>query len=75
MFAWWGARRSQEQGSEGYFLAGRRMTWPLIGLSFYVANMSGSTCIGLPGTHRPCRRRYCAGELRQKRLKALPKAL
>ncbi len=33
--------------SEGYFLAGRRLTWPLIGLSLYASNMSGSTFIGL----------------------------
>jgi SSS family solute:Na+ symporter len=33
--------------SEGYFLAGRRLTWPLIGLSLYASNISGSSFVGL----------------------------
>jgi SSS family solute:Na+ symporter len=33
--------------SEGYFLAGRNLTWPLIGLSLYASNMSGSSFVGL----------------------------
>lgn len=50
VLGWWFARQTREQGAEGYFLAGRKLTWPLIGLSFYVANMSGSTFIALPGS-------------------------
>jgi SSS family solute:Na+ symporter len=34
----------------GYFLAGRRLRWPVIGLSFYVSNMSGSSFVGMPGS-------------------------
>jgi SSS family solute:Na+ symporter len=49
-FAWLVARRVRGGGSEGYFLGGRRLTWPLIGLSFYVSNMSGSTFVALPGS-------------------------
>lgn len=50
VLGWWFARKTKQQGAEGYFLAGRGMGWPIIGLSFYVANMSGSTFIALPGS-------------------------
>lgn len=50
ILGWWFARKTKEQGAEGYFLAGRSMAWPIIGLSFYVANMSGSTFVALPGS-------------------------
>jgi SSS family solute:Na+ symporter len=50
LFAWLVSRRVRGSGSEGYFLGGRRLTWPLIGLSFYVSNMSGSTFVALPGS-------------------------
>jgi len=36
-----------KEDSEGYFLAGRKLTWPLIGLSLYASNMSGSSFVGL----------------------------
>lgn len=49
LFGWYYGRKSQE-GSESYFLAGRRIAWPIIGLSFYVSNMSGSSFVGLPGS-------------------------
>lgn len=49
-FGWYAARRVRGLGVDGYFLAGRSMRWPLIGLSFYVANMSGSSFIALPGS-------------------------
>jgi len=49
LFGWYAARYGGRD-SEGYFLAGRRLSWPLIGLSFYVSNMSGSTFVGLPGS-------------------------
>lgn len=48
--AWYLARKVHAGGSEEYFLAGRSLRWPLIGLSFYVSNMSGSTFVGLPGS-------------------------
>jgi len=48
-FGWFFARRTRGEGAEGYFLASHRMRWPIIGLSFYVANMGGSSFVGLPG--------------------------
>jgi SSS family solute:Na+ symporter len=49
-FGWYSARKARGGGSEGYFLAGRQLRWPIIGLSFYVANMSGSTFVALPAS-------------------------
>ncbi|MCA9431689.1 MAG: hypothetical protein KC940_14355 [Candidatus Omnitrophica bacterium] len=46
-FGWYFAQKSKE-GSEQYFLAGRTIAWPIIGLSFYVSNMSGSSSVGMP---------------------------
>jgi len=48
-FGWFFARQTRGEGAEGFFLAGHRMRWPIIGLSFYVANMGGSSFVGLPG--------------------------
>lgn len=51
VLGWYFARRTfREGGTESYFLAGRRLRWPIIGLSFYVANMSGSTFVALPAS-------------------------
>jgi SSS family solute:Na+ symporter len=36
-----------KRDTEGYFLAGRKLTWPVIGLSLYASNMSGSSFVGL----------------------------
>lgn len=49
LFGWYAARKAR-QGAEGYFLGGRAIGWPLIGLSFYVSNMSGGSFVGLPGS-------------------------
>ena len=49
-FGWYLARKGVSGGAEKYFLADRNLAWPLIGFSFYVSNMSGSTFIGLPGS-------------------------
>jgi len=43
----WLARRNA--GAEDYFLAGRRMIWPFIGLSLFASNLSSTTLIGLSG--------------------------
>jgi SSS family solute:Na+ symporter len=48
-FGWFFARQTRGEGAEGFFLGGHRMRWPIIGLSFYVANMGGSSFVGLPG--------------------------
>ena len=38
-----------ERDAEGYFLAGRNFTWPLVGLSLLATNHSGASYIGLSG--------------------------
>ncbi len=43
----WATRRSDT--SDDYFLAGRSIAWPLVGLSLFVTNVSGSTLVGLIG--------------------------
>lgn len=50
LFGWWIVRRRKGDDAEGYFLGGRDIPWGLVGLSFYVSNMSGSTFVGLPGS-------------------------
>ncbi|MEN6577924.1 MAG: sodium/solute symporter [Phycisphaerales bacterium] len=39
----------REQTSEDYFLAGRGLTWPLIGLSIIAANISTEQFVGMSG--------------------------
>ncbi len=41
------ARR--EHNAEQYFLAGRRMAWPLVGVSLFASNISSTTLVGLSG--------------------------
>ncbi len=43
----WAARR--QTTTEDYFLAGRSLTWPLIGASLFASNISSSSFIGLTG--------------------------
>lgn len=43
---WVGRNKSD---SEGYFLAGRGMSWPMVGFALIAANFSGSLYIGLAG--------------------------
>ncbi|MCP5349316.1 MAG: sodium/solute symporter [Gammaproteobacteria bacterium] len=50
LFGWYLARKRLRATSEEYFLAGRNLTWPIIGFSFYVSNMSASTFVGLPAS-------------------------
>jgi len=38
------------EDSEDYFLAGRNLTWPLIGFSLFASNISSNTLIGLTGS-------------------------
>lgn len=47
VFALWAGR--SEKSPTGYFLAGRSLRWPLIGLSYYASNMSGASFVGLTG--------------------------
>jgi SSS family solute:Na+ symporter len=50
LFGWYIARKRRTEDAEGYFLGGRDIPWGIVGLSFYVSNMSGSTFVGLPGS-------------------------
>lgn len=40
---------SKADTAEGYFLAGRSMIWPFIGISLFASNISSTTLIGLAG--------------------------
>lgn len=50
LFGWYFASKTKGKGAESYFLSGRKLRWPIIGLSFYVANMSGSSFVALPAS-------------------------
>ncbi len=39
----------KHENAEDYFLAGRSMTWPLIGFSLLASNMSSTSLVGLAG--------------------------
>jgi SSS family solute:Na+ symporter len=41
----------RHKGAEDYFLAGRNLTWPLIGFSLFASNISSTTLIGLTGSN------------------------
>jgi len=40
----------KQESSEGYFLAGRSLRWPLIGASLFAANISAEHFVGLAGS-------------------------
>lgn len=44
---WYGLRQANRQSAEGYFLAGRNMIWPVVGISLFAANISSNTLTGL----------------------------
>lgn len=44
-----GLRYAKSKDTNSYFLAGRGMTWPVIGLSLFAASISSSTLIGQAG--------------------------
>lgn len=44
-----GIKYSKSQDTNSYFLAGRGMTWPVIGFSLFAASISSSTLIGQAG--------------------------
>ncbi|MDP6966899.1 MAG: sodium:solute symporter [Candidatus Marinimicrobia bacterium] len=47
---WLGLRLGKKHHTaEDYFLAGRRMIWPFIGVSLFASNISSTTLIGLAG--------------------------
>ena len=45
----YGLYHSKRKSSEEYFLAGRNMLWPIVGISLFAANISSSTLVGLAG--------------------------
>ena len=45
----YGLYSARAKSSEEYFLAGRDMTWPIVGISLFAANISSSTLVGLAG--------------------------
>ncbi|MEO0898478.1 MAG: sodium:solute symporter [Bacteroidota bacterium] len=46
---WWGLKNKSSESSDGYFLAGRSMTWPLIGIALFAANVSSSSLLSWSG--------------------------
>jgi solute:Na+ symporter, SSS family len=45
----WGLRHARRQNAEDYFLGGRGMTWPLIGMSMLAMCVSSSSLVGWSG--------------------------
>ncbi|MGD8427490.1 MAG: sodium:solute symporter [Balneolaceae bacterium] len=41
---------AKHEDAEDYFLAGRNLTWPLIGFSLFASNISSNSIIGLTGS-------------------------
>lgn len=46
---WWAIKNGKSKDSTSYFLAGRSMTWPVVGLSLFAASVSSSTLMGHSG--------------------------
>lgn len=46
---WWALKNGKSNDSTSYFLAGRNMTWPVVGLSLFAASVSSSTLMGHSG--------------------------
>ena len=43
----YGIKKGKQKNSEDYFLGGRTMTWPIVGIALFSANISSSTLVGL----------------------------
>jgi len=46
---WFALKNRKNSDSTSYFLAGRNMTWPVVGLSLFAASVSSSTLMGHSG--------------------------
>lgn len=46
---WWGLKNGKSDDSQSYFLAGRSMSWWVVGLSLFAASISSTTLIGQSG--------------------------
>ncbi len=49
LIIWWALRNGKSKDSDSYFLAGRNMKWPIVGLSLFAASVSSSTLMGHSG--------------------------
>lgn len=49
MVALWVSKKDDRSSGVGYFLAGRNLTWPLVGISLFMTNISAMHVIGLAG--------------------------
>ncbi|MEZ5044253.1 MAG: sodium:solute symporter [Saprospiraceae bacterium] len=45
----YGVYKGKRESSEDYFLAGRNLLWPVVGISLFAANISSTTLVGLAG--------------------------
>lgn len=46
---WWALKNGKSSDSKSYFLAGRSMSWGVVGLSLFAASISSTTLIGQTG--------------------------
>lgn len=46
---WWALKNAKSGDSKSYFLAGRSMSWSVVGLSLFAASISSTTLIGQTG--------------------------
>jgi SSS family solute:Na+ symporter len=46
---WLGMRKTALGSSDGFFLAGRRLTWPIVGASLFATNIGAEHLVGLSG--------------------------
>ncbi|UAB83165.1 sodium/solute symporter [Zunongwangia sp. SCSIO 43204] len=46
---WWALKNGKTENSDDYFLAGRNLSWPMVGLSLFAASVSSSTLMGHSG--------------------------
>lgn len=49
LIIWWGLKNGKSSDSQSYFLAGRSMSWKVVGLSLFAASISSTTLIGQSG--------------------------
>ncbi|SFZ94309.1 solute:Na+ symporter, SSS family [Flaviramulus basaltis] len=49
VIAWWSTRKTDEKSSDGYFLAGRSLTGPVIAGSLLLTNLSTEQIVGMNG--------------------------
>ena len=47
--AWWRTRNDDQETSTGYFLAGRSLSWFVVGGSLLLTNLSTEQLVGLNG--------------------------